>query len=93
MPTDHSAPDVIGRVRAADELDSSTEAPPSTDYFAFYQSAGRWKWQCVGATGEIVVSSEEGFRQYLDCVADAATHGWAGQPLMFLSQVEPSPLP
>jgi hypothetical protein len=84
MQTEYSAPDVIDRAE---------HGADSTDYYAFYQSAGRWKWQCVSAEGEVVVSCDEGFRQYLDCVADAAKHGWAGQPLMFLSAVEPSNLP
>lgn len=58
----------------------ASEPVESTDYFVFYQQDSRWAWRRVSSHETIVDNSNGSFRFYLQCVADARSHGWDGKP-------------
>ena len=57
----------------------------TTDYFVFFREENRWIWKRVDRDGNIVKTCENGFPLYLDCVADARPHGFAGRPLFIFA--------
>ena len=57
----------------------------TTDYFAFHREENLWVWKRVDDRGTIVSTCAEGFRYYLDCVADARPHGFTGRPLFIFA--------
>jgi uncharacterized protein YegP (UPF0339 family) len=49
------------------------------DTFVFYLDArGDWRWQRVASNGRIVGASTEGYRNRVDCVANARRNGFTG---------------
>jgi hypothetical protein len=60
----------------------------TTDYFAFYREEDLWVWKRVDDDGRTVSACAEGFRYYLDCVADARPHGFTGRPLFIFAATD-----
>jgi hypothetical protein len=55
----------------------------ATDHFVFYQENGRWLWDRMSDSNDVVRTCRYGFANYLDCVNDAEKHGWKGMPWFF----------
>jgi hypothetical protein len=70
--------------QTADTADPSVSVE-TTDYFVFFREDNRWVWKRVDRDGNIVKTCENGFPLYLDCVADARPHGFAGRPLFIFA--------
>jgi hypothetical protein len=63
----------------------TSAAAETTDYFVFFREENRWVWKRVDRDGNVVRTCENGFPLYLDCVADARPHGFAGRPLFIFA--------
>lgn len=51
----------------------------STDKWEFYKdNASEWRWRRTAVNGQIVGASSEGYKNRLDCVANARRHGYTG---------------
>jgi len=50
------------------------------DKFEIYKDKrGEWRWTCTARNGEIVGASTEGYKNRVDCVANAKRFGYEGE--------------
>ena len=70
---------------AATETGTPDAIVETTDYFVFHREGDRWVWKRVDQDGNVVKACEDGFKFYLDCVADARPHGFNGRPLFIFA--------
>jgi hypothetical protein len=85
-PGSHRSVDADSGVHAPHRPDP--QPSETTDYFAFYREANLWVWKRVDDRGRTVSACADGFRYYLDCVADARPHGFTGRPLFIFAATD-----